>query len=99
MSEDARFEWDQQKSALNRSKHGISFDEAASAFDDELALLMPDLSHSIGESRLTLIGASDRGRLLVVAHCERAEGSVIRIISARPANRMERHDYQLRNLP
>lgn len=86
------FTWDPRKDAANRRKHGVAFSEARTAFADVLSITIPDPAHSAGESRFILVGRSHRGRLLVVAHIEL--GDEIRIISARPATRRERHDYE-----
>ena len=88
------FEWDPHKARLNVAKHGVSFGEAASAFSDPLSLTRFDPDHSIDEERFLLLGASDQGRLLVVAHTDR--GGRIRIISARLATRRERRSYASR---
>lgn len=81
------FEWEPAKARANARKHGISFNEAESAFSDERALVLPDPDHSSGhEERLVLIGLSASLRVLVVVHCERDNGNVIRLISARRAN-------------
>jgi uncharacterized protein len=87
-----RFTWDPAKAAANLRKHGISFMEASTAFADPLSITIPDPDHSVGEERFVLIGRSDRQHLVVVAHAER--GDLIRIISARPANRRERKTYE-----
>jgi uncharacterized protein len=94
---DLRFEWDPAKSALNQLKHGVSFLEATTVFEDDDALWIPDPDHSVGEERFVIVGVSDAARLLVVIHCEHEAGDVIRIISARRANRMERHTYAIRS--
>jgi uncharacterized protein len=86
------FEWDSAKAAANHRKHRVSFEEAASAFVDPLSMTIPDPDHSVGEVRLLLLGRSDAGRLLVVAHTER--GDNIRVISARTASRHERKTYE-----
>jgi uncharacterized protein len=88
-----RFEWDPRKAAANRRKHGVSFEDAQSVFADERARLIDDPDHSEEEDRFVLLGLSNSLRLLVVAHCYRAEGNVIRIISARKATREEQADY------
>lgn len=67
------FEWDDNKNALNQKKHGVSFDEAKTAFADELGRLIPDPDHSGSEERFILMGVSAYSRLLVVCHCERDE--------------------------
>ena len=88
-----RFEWDPGKATANRRTHGISFEEAESVFSDERARLLDDPDHSAGEERFVLIGLSATLRILVVAHCYRADDEVIRIISARRATRSERIAY------
>ena len=91
-----RFEWDDRKDTQNRRKHGISFEEAQTVFFDEQALLIADPDHSMQEERFILLGMSSALRTLVVCHCYREEGDVIRIISARRADRRERGEYQNR---
>ncbi|MBW1699151.1 MAG: BrnT family toxin [Deltaproteobacteria bacterium] len=86
------FEWDPKKARLNLKTHGISFDEASTAFRDPLSNTIEDPLHSEGEERFVLIGKSIRGRLLVVVHTER--GDRIRIISARLATNRERLKYE-----
>ncbi len=86
------FEWSPAKAASNVKKHGVSFEEARSVFEDEEALLIPDPEHSVGEERFVLLGVSAASRLVVVIHCERGP-DVIRIISARKADRTERAAY------
>jgi uncharacterized DUF497 family protein len=93
-----RFEWDQRKAAANLRKHGVSFDEARTAFFDESALLRPDGDHSDDEARFLLLGLSGRLRILVVCHCYRQGDEVIRLISARKANTLERHQYEDRRM-
>lgn len=87
------FEWDKRKAAANLKKHGVSFEEAKSAFFDERAKLIDDPDHSDDEERLVLLGLSAALRLLVVCHCYRDEGGVIRIISARKATTRESKAY------
>lgn len=86
------FEWDHRKGASNLRKHGVNFDEAASAFGDPLSLTIPDPLHSDDEARFILLGLSTQLRLLVVVHTMRRER--IRIISARLATRAEREAYE-----
>jgi len=86
------FEWDEQKAESNLKKHGVSFEEAATAFGDTLSVTIPDPAHSEGEVRFLLIGITTRQRVVVVAHTER--GDNIRIINARPAKRKEVRDYE-----
>jgi uncharacterized DUF497 family protein len=89
-----KFEWDEEKAHRNILKHGISFDQAITAFDDPFALIAPDEKHSSeGEIREWLIGESDDG-VLVVVFTRRWRGQICRIISARRANRRERKRYE-----
>lgn len=86
------FEWDQAKASANLRKHSVSFEEAATLFADELSLTIPDPDHSQVENRFVVLGTSYRGKMLIVVHTER--GDSIRIISARPASRRERQQYE-----
>ena len=86
------FTWDKKKAAANLRKHGVAFEEAATAFGDMLSLTTFDPGHSIDQDRFILLGASNRGKLLVVAHTEQSD--TIRIISARLATRGERVIYE-----
>ena len=86
------FEWDPKKARSNLAKHGVSFDEASTAFQDTLSITINDPLHSENEKRFVLIGCSSRNRLLVIVHAER--GNRIRIISARRATRRERLRYE-----
>ena len=88
------FEWDETKAKANLKKHGIGFEEAKSVFLDDHAKLIPDPDHSIDEERFVLLGYSSSLKLLVVCHCYRAGGRVIRIISARKATRPEAQIYE-----
>jgi uncharacterized DUF497 family protein len=90
---DLRFTWDPRKAAANERKHGVTFDEATTMFLDDDALLMVDPDHSTDEDRFLLLGLSARLRLLVVCHCVREAGEVIRLISARKADKPERSQY------
>lgn len=87
-----RFEWDPEKAKRNLKKHGVSFDEAVTAFFDPLSATFDDPDHSDDEQRYITIGFSSRGRLLVIGHTER--GEVVRIISARPATAHERKRHE-----
>lgn len=89
-----KFEWDLAKATANIKKHGISFEEAQSAFYDEFAIQFFDDDHSSDEERFLLLGMSTGSRLLLVAHCEREAGHVIRIISARKATKRESAFYE-----
>ena len=94
--QDLRFEWDQRKNTQNKRKHGVSFEEAETVFLDDRALLLDDPDHSGREERLVLLGMSATLRMLVVCHCYRASGHVIRLISARKATATERESYNQR---
>jgi uncharacterized DUF497 family protein len=91
-----RFEWDEAKNAENQRKHGVSFEEAESVFYDGRALLIEDPDEASGEDRFLLLGMSGALRTLLVCHCYRERDAVIRIISARKADRAERTDYEKR---
>jgi len=91
-----RFDWDARKSAANKRKHGVSFEEARTVFYDDRALLIEDPDKNDEEDRFVLLGISAALRMLVVCHCYREKDSLIRIISARKANRKEREDYEKR---
>jgi uncharacterized protein len=87
-----KFEWDEPKKISNLEKHGISFEEAQTIFDNPLAVIFDDPYHSIGEIREIIIGHSNQNQLIMVAFTERS--GVIRIVSARLANRRETNDYE-----
>lgn len=89
-----QFEWDPAKARANLRKHGVSFEEAKSVFYDEYARQFFDDEHSETEKRFIMLGLSDRSRVLVVCHCERSEGDIIRLISARKATSRERKYYE-----
>ena len=93
MSQTLRFEWDPAKDSLNRRRHGVSFAEATSVFVDDHALLIDDPDHSHSEDRFVLLGLSSSLRVLLVCHCDRVEGGVVRLISARKADKQEQHEY------
>jgi hypothetical protein len=88
-----RFEWDRHKAAINIRRHGVSFDEASTVFDDPLASIFDDEDHSLDESREIIIGRSISNRLLLVCFTERTQ-DVIRILSARLTTKRERKDYE-----
>jgi len=88
------FDWDEAKEAANIAKHGVSFDEAMTAFSDEFAQIYDDEEHSNDEERFILIGYSEKTRLLMICHCYRDNEVVTRIISARKATRHERQKYE-----
>ena len=89
-----KFEWDLPKGAANLKKHQVSFDEAKSVFYDEFAVQFFDEEHSSDEERFLMLGMSSGAKLLIVCHCEREHGEVIRIISARKATKRESAFYQ-----
>ncbi|AFM12369.1 BrnT family toxin [Turneriella parva] len=88
------FEWDPHKSAENLRKHKVSFEEAQTVFYDDFGLLIPDPDHSIGEERFILIGTSATTGICIVSHCYKDKGNVIRLISARKANKKEKDQYR-----
>lgn len=88
------FEWSPSKARANLKKHGVSFEEAQSVFYDDYARQFFDDDHSEDEERFVLLGRSNQSRILIVCHCERAGGNVIRIISARKATAKERKYYE-----
>ncbi|MBU2444121.1 MAG: BrnT family toxin [Bacteroidetes bacterium] len=87
-----KFEWNQKKAKSNRIKHGVSFEEAQSVFDDPLAGIIDDPAHSLGENRFLIVGMSKNFRLLVISFTERGES--IRIISCRKSTTKERKSYE-----
>ena len=87
-----RFEWDRGKAKSNLSKHGVSFEEAATVFGDPLSLTISDPGHSDKEDRFVTIGISSKLRTIVVVHTDR--GAHVRIVSARLATTRERKDYE-----
>ncbi len=88
-----RFEWDNSKSKQNKKKHGVSFEEAQSVFYDERAIQYFDPDHSEDEDRFVMLGMSIKTRVLVVCHCYRKNDALIRIISARKAEKDEESEY------
>jgi uncharacterized protein len=89
------FEWDANKEIQNRKKHGVSFEEAATVFDDNLSMIFYDPDHSAQEDRFVILGLSASGRLLVIAFTDRADR--VRIISARKPTHKERKFYEEKN--
>lgn len=87
-----RFEWDENKAALNLSKHGVSFEEAKTVFDDPFYVDFYDPAHSETEARYLIIEVSNQRRLLIVSYTERKKS--IRLISAREVTRVEREAYE-----
>ena len=88
-----RFEWDEAKNRESRRKHGVSFEEARTVFYDDNAIEFYDDEHSEWEDRFLLLGVSNSLRVLMVCHCLREGGDVIRIVSARKATAAERKHY------
>ena len=89
-----KFEWDELKAVANRKKHQVSFEEARSIFFDEFGVQFFDEEHAPDEERFLMLGLSSLAKLLIVCHCEREEGAVIRIISARKATKRESAFYR-----
>ena len=87
------FEWDKKKEQANIKKHGVSFEEARTTFYDEHAMVFHDPDHSDDEDRFILLGTSYKLNTLVVCHCFREEETVVRIISARKADKDESREY------
>jgi len=92
--QDSRFIWDEAKHKANIKKHNVTFSEAATVFDDDNAVYFDDENHSQDEERFIVIGFSERARMLMVCHCYRNDDSVIRIISARKADKDESEYYR-----
>jgi uncharacterized DUF497 family protein len=88
-----QFEWDQKKEKTNVKKHGVSFEEARTVFYDEYAMQFYDPDHSDEEDRFILLGLSLKPQVLVVCHCFRESEMVVRIISARKADKDEEREY------
>jgi len=89
-----KFEWDPGKNKMNNKKHRVDFSEAETVFEDDNAIEMFDEEHSDNEDRFIVIGMSTKERELMVCHCYRSDGEVIRIISARKATKNERFFYE-----
>lgn len=89
-----KFEWHPSKAAANLKKHQVSFEEAQTVFYDDFAVQFFDDEHSQEEDRFLLLGMSVHSKLLLVCHCERQGGEVIRIISARKATKRESAFYR-----
>ncbi len=89
-----RFEWDVSKAASNKRKHGITFEEAQSVFYDDFGIQFFDDENSELEDRFLMLGRSNLSRLLLICHCEKESGNLIRIISARKTTAKERKLYK-----
>ena len=88
-----RFDWDERKQKTNIRKHGVSFAEARTAFYDESAIQYFDPDHSEDEDRFLLLGMSIKPQILIVCHCFRESETLVRIISARKADKSEEQVY------
>lgn len=89
------FEWNSAKAKTNSKKHGVTFEEAKSVFYDEHAIQFYDEERSeLEDDRFLILGMSIESRMLMVCHCERESGNVVRIISARKATKNERKFYE-----
>lgn len=88
------FEWHRLKAERNLKDHSVSFEEAATAFDDPMQTTLRDDAHSEGEQRFTLLARSAHNRVLAITYTEREGGEVIRLISAREATRTEVREYE-----
>jgi len=89
-----KFEWDPEKNKSNNKKHRIDFREAETVFEDDRAIEIYDDEHSQDEERFIIIGVSTKERELMVCHCYRNDGEVIRIFSARKATAREKDMYE-----
>lgn len=87
-----KFEWDADKAAANLEKHGLSFEEASTAFGDPLSRTIRDPLHSSEEDRFVIVGMTSAGRLVVVVHTDRGES--VRLITARIATPAERRRHE-----
>lgn len=88
-----KFEWDNNKDKINSKKHGVSFDEAQTVFYDEYAIQFFDPDHSENEDRFLLLGMSFKLKTLIICHCFKQEETIVRIISARKADKDEEQAY------
>jgi uncharacterized protein len=86
------FEWDERKAAANKRNHGVTFDEAATCFDDPLQVAFYDPDHGDDENREILVARSEHGSLLLVVYTLRSD--TIRIISARKTTPKETRDHE-----
>jgi len=88
-----KFEWDIRKGKTNAKKHGVTFDEAQTVFYDQYAIQFYDPEHSEDEECFILLGSSFKLNTIVVCHCFRQEETIVRIISARKADKGEEQAY------
>jgi uncharacterized DUF497 family protein len=89
-----KFEYNPAKAAANLKKHDVSFEEAQTVFYDDYAIQFYDEANSEAEDRFLMLGLSSEAKLLLVCHCEREGGNVIRLISARKATKSESMYYK-----
>jgi len=89
-----QFEWDEEKNIENQRKHGVSFEEGQTVFQDPDAVVYFDEEHSEAEERFIIVGFSIKVRIMMVVHCLKYQGETIRIISARKAISKEIEDYE-----
>ena len=87
------FEWDDTKNDKNILKHSVNFQEASTVFRDPQAVVLDDVAHSRDEERFIIIGESEKQRILIVCHCYRGDDEIIRIISARKADKAAKKIY------
>jgi uncharacterized DUF497 family protein len=87
-----KFDWDEEKAEANLAKHGVTFAEAKTIFDDPLYVDFYDPDHSQDEHRYIMIGLSEQGRLLLASYTE--VNGTVRLISARELTRTERESYE-----
>ncbi len=85
-----KFEWDAVKASSNKRKHGVTFEEAQSVFYDDFGIQFFDEENSELEDRFLMLGRSNQSKILLICHCEKESGNLIRIISARKATAKER---------
>ncbi len=88
-----QFEWDEEKNQSNTKKHKVTFEEAKTVFFDPSALIIHDPDHSSEEDRFLIMGLSQSLKVLIVCHCYRSDDEIIRIISARKADKDETKQY------
>ena len=88
------FEWNTSKATSNKRKHGVTFEEARSVFYDDFGIQFFDDENSETEDRFLLLGKSNQSRVLLICHCEKKSGNLVRIISARKATAKERKLYK-----
>ncbi len=90
------YEWNEEKNKLNIAKHGISFEEAKEVFEDPFQIAKLDKRFSYFEERWITVGSTKKYQILVVANLFFTDDGeeIIRIVSARKANKSERESYE-----